>query len=72
MQGNAFIDARTWQDPGGELGDLIDGKNASLFSGLGIRFIHKRIFNAVFRIDYGFSLGKKASNGIVFGTGQYF
>jgi outer membrane protein assembly factor BamA len=72
MQGNAFIDAGTWKDPGGELGDLIDGKNASLFSGLGIRFIHKRIFNAVFRIDYGFSLGKKATNGIVFGIGQYF
>jgi outer membrane protein assembly factor BamA len=72
MQGNAFIDAGTWQDPGGELGDLIDGKNAALFSGLGIRFIHKRIFNAVFRIDYGFSLGKKSNNGIVFGIGQYF
>ncbi len=72
MQGNAFIDAGTWQDPGGELGDLIEGENATLFSGLGIRFIHKRIFNAVFRIDYGFSLGKKANNGIVFGIGQYF
>lgn len=72
MQGNVFIDAGTWQDPGGELGDLIEGENATLFSGLGIRFIHKRIFNAVFRIDYGFSLGKKANNGIVFGIGQYF
>ena len=72
MQGNAFIDAGTWQDPGGRLGDLVTGENAALFSGLGIRFIHKRIFNAVFRIDYGFSLGTKATNGIVFGIGQYF
>lgn len=72
MQANAFVDAGTWQDPGGQLGDLIEGKNASLFTGLGLRFIHKRIFNAVFRIDYGLSLGDKSNNGIVFGIGQYF
>ncbi|OZV69312.1 POTRA domain-containing protein [Winogradskyella aurantia] len=72
FQGNAFIDAGTWQDPGGVFGDLFTGENAALFSGLGVRFIHKRIFNAVFRIDYGFSFGKKANNGIVFGIGQYF
>ena len=72
MQGNVFVDAGTWQDPGGDLGDLIEGENATLFSGLGLRFIHRRIFNAVFRIDYGFSWGEKAKNGIVFGIGQYF
>ncbi|APY09615.1 hypothetical protein BWZ20_06710 [Winogradskyella sp. J14-2] len=72
MQTNAFIDAGTWQDPGGELEDLVKGNNASLFTGLGLRFIHKRIFNAVFRIDYGISLGDKANNGVVFGIGQYF
>lgn len=72
MQANAFVDAGTWQEPGGNLGDLIEGEKATLFSGLGLRFIHKRIFNAVFRIDYGISLGKKANNGIVFGIGQYF
>jgi hypothetical protein len=72
MQGNAFIDAGTWQDPGGVLGDLIEGENATLYYGFGIRFIHKRIFNAVFRVDYGFGVGKKANNGIVFGIGQYF
>ncbi len=72
MQSNVFVDAGTWQDPGGDLGDLISGKNATLFSGLGLRLIHKRIFNAVFRIDYGLSLGKKANSGIVFGIGQYF
>ncbi|MGF1555987.1 hypothetical protein [Paucihalobacter sp.] len=72
MQGNAFIDAGTWQNPGGEISDLVKVENASLFSGLGLRFIHKRIFNAVFRIDYGFSLGDKSNSGIVFGIGQYF
>lgn len=72
LQTNAFIDAGTWQDPGGELEDLVKGNNASLYTGLGLRFIHKRIFNAVFRIDYGISLGDKANNGVVFGIGQYF
>ena len=72
MQANVFADAGTWQEPGGDFGDLMEGKKATLFSGLGLRFIHKRIFNAVFRIDYGLSLGKKANNGIVFGIGQYF
>ncbi|TPV31882.1 hypothetical protein FJ651_13775 [Paucihalobacter ruber] len=72
MQGNAFIDAGTWQNPGGDISNLLKAENASLFSGLGLRFIHKRIFNAVFRIDYGFSVGDKSNSGIVFGIGQYF
>ncbi|MCT4629865.1 POTRA domain-containing protein [Winogradskyella sp.] len=73
LQSNAFIDAGTWQNPGGNIKDLVKGNNTSLYTGLGLRFIHKRIFNAVFRIDYGLSLsGNKANNGIVFGIGQYF
>lgn len=72
FQTNAFVDAGTWQSPSGKIGDLFNGSNTSLFTGLGVRFIHKRIFNAVFRIDYGISLGDKADNGIVFGIGQYF
>ena len=72
MQGNAFIDTGTWQNPGGAISDLVKAENASLFSGLGLRFIHKRIFNAVFRLDYGFSIGDKSNSGLVFGIGQYF
>ena len=72
LQSNAFIDAGVWQDPGQDLNDLISGNNSKVYPGLGIRFIHKRIFNAVFRLDYGFGLGKNATNGIVFGIGQYF
>ncbi len=72
MQGNAFLDAGTWQDPGGELSDLVAFNNTALFTGLGVRFIHRRIFNAVFRIDYGISLTDKVNSGIVFGIGQYF
>lgn len=72
IQSNAFIDAGTWRNPGGNLGELVDGSTLRVYPGLGIRFIHKRIFNAVFRLDYGFGIGNEATNGIVFGIGQYF
>ncbi|MFS4455350.1 POTRA domain-containing protein [Maribacter sp. 2304DJ31-5] len=72
IQGNAFIDAGSWRRPGNDFSQLFDGSSAQLYPGLGIRFIHKRIFNAVFRLDYGFGIGTNATNGIVFGIGQYF
>ncbi|KJD37014.1 hypothetical protein PW52_00715 [Tamlana sedimentorum] len=72
LQGNAFIDAGTWRNPGGDYGDFTDSQNMRLFPGAGLRFIHKKIFNAIFRIDYGVGLTKNASRGFVFGIGQYF
>ncbi|GAA3636287.1 hypothetical protein GCM10022397_22380 [Flavivirga jejuensis] len=72
LQSNAFIDAGSWRNPGGYLGELFDGSTVKFYPGLGIRFIHKRIFNAVFRLDYGYDVGNNATNGIVFGIGQYF
>ncbi len=72
LQGNAFIDAGSWRNPGGDLGELFDGSTIRVNPGVGLRFIHKRIFNAVFRIDYGYGLNENGTNGIVFGIGQYF
>ena len=72
LQSNAFIDAGSWRNPGGNLGEFFDGSTVKFYPGLGIRFIHKRIFNAVFRLDYGYGIGDEATNGIVFGIGQYF
>ena len=72
LQGNAFLDTGTWRNPGEGFSDLFDSSNIKVYPGLGVRFIHKRIFNAVFRLDYGFGLGDNATNGIVFGIGQYF
>ena len=72
LQGNAFIDAGSWRNPGGELSDFTNHKNIRVFSGIGLRFIHKKIYNAVLRIDYGHSLMGDGTNGIVFGVGQYF
>ncbi len=71
IQGNLFIDAGSWRNPGGKLRDFWEPDNMEFFSGFGIRFINKKIYNAVFRIDYGRSL-TDSKKGIVFGIGQYF
>lgn len=72
VQGNAFIDAGSWRNPGGELSDFTKSKNMKLYPGIGLRFFHKKIYNAVFRIDYGYGVSKQATQGLVFGIGQYF
>ncbi len=72
FQGNAFLDAGSWRNPGEEFQELFSGNNVRVFPGIGVRFIHKRIFNAVFRLDYGFGVSEDGTNGIVFGIGQYF
>lgn len=72
IQGNAFVDAGTLQRPRESIDQLATRNNLEVYSGLGLRFIHKRIFNAVLRLDYGFGLGATNSRGLVFGIGQYF
>ncbi|SHG64469.1 POTRA domain-containing protein [Winogradskyella jejuensis] len=72
LQGNAFVDAGSWRNPGGDFGDFGDSQNLRIYPGIGLRFIHKKIFNATFRIDYGYGITPDATNGFVFGIGQYF
>lgn len=72
VQGVLFSDSGTWRNPGGNLGDFKNPSNAVLFAGGGVRFIHKKIFNAILRIDYGFNLQDLGVNGFVLGVGQYF
>ena len=72
LQSNMFIDGGSWRNPGGDFGDFGDSQNFRLYPGVGLRFIHKRIFNATFRIDYGYGVTEDATNGFVFGIGQYF
>ncbi len=72
LQSNLFIDGGSWRNPGGDLSDFGDEENLRIYPGVGLRFIHKRIFNAIFRIDYGHGITKNPSRGIVFGIGQYF
>ena len=72
LQSNVFIDGGTWRNPGGGFGDFADSQNIRIYPGVGLRFMHKKIFNAIFRIDYGYGITKDSSNGVVFGIGQYF
>jgi outer membrane protein assembly factor BamA len=75
IQTNIFTDFGTWRNPGGEFNDFFESKNLRVYSGIGLRFISKKIYNATFRIDYGFRLSNNPGNskgGLVFGIGQYF
>ncbi|CAM1373896.1 conserved hypothetical protein [Tenacibaculum litopenaei] len=72
LQTNVFTDIGSWRHPGGSLSDFVQAKNIHVYSGVGLRLINKKIFNAIFRIDYGYGLTANASRGFVFGIGQYF
>jgi hypothetical protein len=72
LQANAFIDAGTWRNPGGDFGDFSDDQNLRIYPGIGVRMIHKRIFNATVRLDYGYGITPGSTSGLVFGIGQYF
>lgn len=72
IQGNAFIDAGSWRNPGGDFGDFGNSQNIRIYPGIGFRFMHKKIYNAIFRIDYGHGITEDSTQGFVFGIGQYF
>lgn len=72
VQSNVFVDAGSWRNPGGDFGDFADDQNVRVYPGAGVRFIHKKIFNATFRIDYGVGITPNSTSGLVFGIGQYF
>ncbi len=67
-----FSDSGTWRKPGGSFGDLLDDSNFRHFVGGGIRFIYKKAFDAMFRLDYGIDLYDFDQRGFVLGFGQYF
>ena len=68
----AFSDFGTWRSPGGTLAEMVDPDSFEWFAGGGIRLIHKEIFNAILRIDYGVDVFYPRRNGFVIGVGQYF
>ena len=72
IQSNVFADLGAWRLSGNSFDDFTNQKNQAIFSGAGIRLIHKKIFNAILRIDYGFNLKEMNQSGLVFGIGQYF
>ncbi len=72
IQGNGFVDISGVQRPNANFGNILSSETTRAYSGVGLRFIHKYIFNAVLRFDYGINLTGNGANGLVFGIGQYF
>lgn len=72
LQGNLFTDISSLQRPNAQFGDQFSSDTFRVYSGVGVRFIHKYIFNAVLRFDYGINVAGSGANGIVFGIGQFF
>jgi len=72
IQSNLFVDMGSWRKPGGGFNDFTQAENIRIYPGGGFRVIHKKIYNAVFRMDYGHDIEEGGSGGIVFGIGQYF
>ena len=72
LQGNAFVDASGVRRQNEEFSDILSKDRFRVNPGIGFRLIHKRIFNAVIRIDYGVNVTGNGDSGIVFGIGQYF
>ena len=72
LQGNAFVDASGVRRQNEEFSDILSSDRFRVNPGVGFRLIHKRIFNAVIRIDYGVNVTGNGDSGIVFGIGQYF
>jgi outer membrane protein insertion porin family len=72
LQGVVFSDAGAWRTAGGTLDDFVNPDYIRHFVGPGFRFIYKKAFNAMLRLDYGFDLHQKGEKGFVLGYGQYF
>ena len=56
MQWSFFSDNAGIQPPDEKLNSLVKSKNRHHFAGVGLRFIHKYIYRAVLRLDYGIAL----------------
>ncbi len=72
LQSNVFIDAGSWRNPGGSFNDFTNPDNFRVYPGVGARLIHKKIYGATLRLDYGYGVTQNATNGFVIGLGQYF
>jgi len=72
IQGNTFVDISGVRRPDKDYKDVFSSETLRIYPGVGVRFIHKYIFNAVLRFDYGVNVTGNGDNGFVFGIGQYF
>ncbi len=67
-----FSDIGTWRKPGGTIREALSQDKFRYFAGGGVRFIYKRAFDAILRVDYGIDIRDRNASGWVIGLGQYF
>lgn len=70
IQSNLFLDSAIWKT----YGHANEQTKSAVFTGLGLRLIHKSLYNAIFRLDWGHAVhyNTHKQQAIVFGIGQYF
>ena len=56
LQGNVFVDMAGIRPVDSKLSQLFKSENNYQYGGIGLRIIHKYIYKAVLRIDYGINL----------------
>lgn len=69
---NAFSDIGYLRAPGKGIMEMFEQQNAYYFSGVGVRFHSRKLYNSLIRIDYGFNLQNTTQNGLIFGFGHFF
>ncbi|MFT7612076.1 MAG: outer membrane protein insertion porin family [Parvicellaceae bacterium] len=72
LQANGFVDIGSLRPPGGKVQEMFAPANYDLFAGVGLRIHTRKIYNVVFRIDYGLNTQDLNHNGFVFGINQFF
>ena len=72
LQANTFIDLAGIQPVNTSFNTLFMRKNQYQYGGIGLRLIHKYIYKAVLRIDYGINLDGFKNGSLVFGIDQFF
>lgn len=72
LQTNVFTDFGCLRPPGQSFTEMFESSNYALYSGLGLRIHTRKIYNTVFRFDYGFNTAYFSQSGFVFGVNQFF
>ena len=72
VQAAVFSDNGTWRTPGGEFDELFSDFTLIMYGGPGARFMWKKWYQAILRIDYGISIYGRYNSGFTIGLGQYF
>lgn len=67
-----FADFASFRLAGAPVDNFLAPENLYLQTGVGLRFILKRVYSASLRIDYGIGLLQNNPHGLVIGLGQYF